>query len=106
MTYLDKYYSFRAKLTDQLLLELKEKGYDQTTKWFKEDEDECYSDDRYNLPRAYIGHDDAMYLYFIVRWDGESFLCYNHENMEYWIEIEDIDLLNLCKILDHINEQN
>ena len=106
MSYQNKYSDFKAEVIIQLRQVLKEKGYDQTDEWFKEDEDECYSDDRYNLPRAYIGHDDTMYLYFIVRWDGEFFLCYNHENMEYWIEIEDIDLLNLCKILDHINEQN
>ena len=106
MSYQNKYSDFKAEVIIQLRQVLKEKGYDQTTEWFKEDKDECYSDDRYNLPHAYVGDEDALYQYYIVKWDGESFLCYSSENMEYWIEIENIDLLNLCKILDHINEQN
>ena len=105
MNYQNKYNDFRAEVIIQLRQTLKEKGYDQTDEWFKEDEDECYNDDRYNLPYAYVGDDD-LYLYYIVRWDGESFLCYSSEDIEYWIEIDDIDLLNLCKILDYINEQN
>lgn len=104
MSYQNKYNDFKAEVIIQLRKVLNNKGYDQTTEWFKEDEDECYSNDRYDLPFAYVGDEDALYQYYIVRWDGESFLCYNSEDMDYWIEIDDIDLFNLCKILDYLNE--
>ena len=50
MTYQNKYSDLKAEVIIKLRKALKEKGYDQTDEWFKEDEDECYSDNRYTLP--------------------------------------------------------
>lgn len=106
MSYQNKYNDFKAEVMIQLRQLLNEKGYDREKDWLETDEDECYSDDRYKLPYTLLGDEDGSYPYYIVKWDGQSFLGYNNEDMDYWFEIEELDLFTLCQIADYINEQD
>lgn len=93
MNYQNKYSDFRAEVITQLRQALKEKGYNR-----QEQED---------LPQEYIFDSSISEWYSIIWWDGESFRGIGNEsNDDYWFEIDDLSLLNLCKILDYINEQN
>lgn len=106
MSYENKYNDFKAEAIIKLKQLLEEKGYDRTEDWNKVDEDGCFSDTRYELPLTMVGDEDGFYSYYVVQWDGESFLGYNREDMDYWFEIEDLDLFAICELIDYINEQN
>ena len=108
MNYQNKYNNFKAEIMTQLRQLLSEKGYDREKDWVEVDEDGCFNDERYdNIASTLLGDDeDGFYPYYIVKWDGESFLGNNNEDMDYWFEIEEFDLFTLCQIADYINEQN
>ncbi len=102
MNYQNKYNDFKAEIIIQLRQLLNEKGYDRTKEWLERDE--CYTDGRYELPYTLLGDEDGFYTYYIVKWDEESFLGYNNEDMDYWFEIDELDLFTLYQIADYINE--
>lgn len=99
MNWINKYNDFRVECIIALREALK-KGYDQEELWNNE------NDDRYELPTApYVGKYMDYENYSLVLWDGNHFKGIGWESGdEFWFEIDDIDLFNLCKILDYLNE--
>ena len=104
MNYLNKYNDFRVECIIALKEALK-KGYNQEELWAElvENED-CDVSEYDKFPAELLRDDDGGYLYYIVKWDGESFLAYNDENMDYWFEIDDLETRTICNLIDLINE--
>lgn len=101
MNWINKYYDFRTECIEALREALK-KGYDQEELWNEMDNEEEYDYDKF--PSELLRDDDGGYLYYIVKWDGESFLAYNDENMDYWFEIDDLETRTVCNLINLINE--
>ncbi len=104
MNWTDQYHDLNERASIELKKLVEEKGYDKTKQWQEEDEEGCYSDDRYKLPYTLVGDDDGSYPYYIVKWEDDSFLGYNSEDMDYWLLIDDLNLFTKCKLIDLINE--
>lgn len=99
MTYLDKYYEFRAELIRELNEQLLTKEYDKTDVW--EDENE-----RFNLPTQYYLEDFGYELYPIVKYDMDGFKGIGRESEEeYWFEIDELDTEIIAHILDILNDE-
>lgn len=91
MNYQNKYNDFRAEVIIQLHQVLKEKEYERSP-IENAPQELCYNNEEW---------------YSIVKWDGADFKGIGNESQdEYYFGIEELSLLNLCKILDYINEQD
>lgn len=94
MTYLDKYYDFRAELIKELRQQLLTKEYDMTHIW--EDEDE-----RFSLPQELYTEDYSYDVYSLVKYDMEGFKGIGWETEdEYWFDIETLGTETIAHILD------
>lgn len=102
MTYIEKYYNFRAKVLNDLLQTLKTKSYNVEEEW-----NDVNNIDRYNLPCEVI-HNDGFYdNYTIVKYEDESFLGLSWENNEdFWFRYYELETQTICQILDIINKQH
>lgn len=99
MSYINKYIDFKTECISKLRTLLKEKGYNVKDKWEQDNED------KFSLPtQTYYGENGDYYTYTLVYWDNESFLGKEWESGdEYWFDIQELDLPNICHLIDFIN---